>query len=102
MADTYSRQQVAVVTAVGEFDADTIGPIAGRLTGAAATHPVVVLDASALTFADSTFLNLLLQVRRQTTLRIAAPGKSFLRLLAITGTDTVLDVRPSVEDAVRP
>ncbi|MFF4324105.1 STAS domain-containing protein [Streptomyces sp. NPDC001568] len=103
MEDTYERHNaVAVVTAVGEYDADTVGPIDEQLTAAAASHPTVVLDASALTFADSSFLNLLIRVHRTTTLRIAAPQNRLRRLLEMTGADQVLDVRATLKEATRP
>ncbi|MFF3013095.1 STAS domain-containing protein [Streptomyces sp. NPDC057939] len=103
MEDTHKgHDAVAVVTATGEYDADTVGPIAEELTAAAATHRTVVLDASALTFADSSFLNLLIRVHRTTALRIAAPQSQLLRLLEITGADQVLDLHPTLDEAARP
>ncbi|WP_411104888.1 STAS domain-containing protein [Streptomyces sp. cmx-4-9] len=103
MEDTHEgRTTVAVVAAAGEYDTDTLGPIEEELAAAAATHRIVVLDASRLTFADSSFLNLLLRVHRSTALRIAAPQPQLSRLLEMTGADGVLDLRPTLEAATRP
>ncbi|MEU8776989.1 STAS domain-containing protein [Streptomyces sp. NPDC048606] len=89
-----------VVSARGELDQDTLGPLEEALASAAARHPVVVLDASAITFGDSSFLNLLLRLHHSTTLRIASPGEQLRRLFALTGADSVLSLHPSVEAAV--
>ncbi|MEU3059439.1 STAS domain-containing protein [Streptomyces subrutilus] len=101
MDETHDRKDVAVVTAVGEFDAETLGPIRAELFAAAETHRVVVLDAAALNFADSSFLNLLIQLHRATLLRIAAPPHQLSRLFEMTGADQLLDVRPTLAEAVR-
>ncbi|WP_323185408.1 STAS domain-containing protein [Kitasatospora sp. NBC_01287] len=45
-----------VIAASGEPDADTLGPLTAELEAAAASHPVVILDASGITFGDSAFL----------------------------------------------
>ncbi|WP_314246094.1 STAS domain-containing protein [Streptomyces kutzneri] len=89
-----------VVAAHGELDQDTLAPLEEALASAADQHRLVVLDAGAITFGDSSFLNLLLRLHHVTTLRIAAPGEQLRRLFALTGADTVLSLHPSVEDAV--
>ncbi|ATZ28926.1 STAS domain-containing protein [Streptomyces lavendulae] len=89
-----------VVIARGELDQDTLPPLQEALVSAADRYPLVVLDAAGVTFGDSSFLNLLLQVHHLTTLRIAAPGDRLRRLFALTGADTVLSVHPDVEHAV--
>ncbi|MFE5538445.1 STAS domain-containing protein [Streptomyces sp. NPDC056492] len=89
-----------VVAAQGELDQDTLAPLEEALAAAADRHPLVVLDASAVTFGDSSFLNLLLRAHHLTSLRIAAPAEQLSRLFALTGADTVLSVYPSVEDAL--
>jgi anti-anti-sigma factor len=96
----YERGGVWVVVASGPYDANTLGPLADALEAAVPEHRRVVLDASGITFADSTVLNLLLGIHRATTLRVAAPPPQLLRILQITGADSVLDVRETVEDAV--
>ncbi|WP_055572791.1 STAS domain-containing protein [Streptomyces prasinopilosus] len=88
-----------VVVARGEYDMNSMGPLADALQTAARKHDRVVLDASGVTFADSTFLNLLMRVHPTTSLRVAAPTSQLRRVLEITGADTVLDIRDNVEDA---
>ncbi|MFJ9721528.1 STAS domain-containing protein [Streptomyces sp. NPDC101209] len=96
----YERGGAWVVIAHGDYDLDSIGRLTQALDTAAAQHKRVVLDASGVTFADSTFLNLLLNTHRHTDLRIAAPAPQLRRILEITGADTLLDIRPTVDDAV--
>ncbi len=99
VGDGYPAGAGWVVVARGELDQDTLIPLEEALTGAAGVHPLVVLDAGAITFGDSSFLNLLLRLHRLTTLRIAAPGEQLRRLFAVTGADTVLSLHASVEAA---
>jgi anti-anti-sigma factor len=95
----YPLGGLPVFSARGELDLDTLRPLADALTEASETHSTVILDASGITFADSSFLNLLLRIHRRTELRIAAPQAQLLRLLEITGGDTVLDIRPTLDAA---
>ncbi|MER6474120.1 STAS domain-containing protein [Streptomyces collinus] len=88
-----------IIVAWGEFDAASMEPLAEALKVASTKYSKVVLDASQLTFADSTLLHLLLQVHSRTALRLAEPAPQLQRLLRLTGADSVLDVRKSVEDA---
>ncbi|MEU4034343.1 STAS domain-containing protein [Streptomyces collinus] len=95
----YEWDAAWVIVAWGEYDAATIEPLAEALKVASTKYSKVVLDASQLTFADSTLLNLLLQVHAKTALRLAEPAPQLQRVLRLTGADSVLDVRDSVEDA---
>ncbi|MET7271101.1 STAS domain-containing protein [Streptomyces flaveolus] len=88
-----------VVGARGAYDMNSITPLADVLDTAAQEHPKVVLDASGITFADSTLLNLLILTRQATDFRVAAPTQQLSRLLELTGVDTVLKVRETVEEA---
>ncbi|WP_037887450.1 STAS domain-containing protein [Streptomyces sp. NRRL S-87] len=96
------REPARVVRVRGEFDLDRLAPLEQALAQASTAARVVILDASQITFGDSSFLNLLLHVNRQTRLRILRPQSQFRRLMALTGTDAVLDVREDMEDALRP
>ncbi|MFF8431753.1 STAS domain-containing protein [Streptomyces sp. NPDC016566] len=89
-----------VIVAHGSFDMDSIPPLRKAMETAAAAYSKVIVDISGVTFADSTFLNLLLRVHRLSTLRVVGPSPQFERVLAITGADTVLDIRTTVADAV--
>lgn len=90
---------MAVVAAYGEFDLAACPPLLRALTAAAEEGPVVVLDLTEVTFADSTFLNTLLITRRLTELRLAGVSEQVLRLLEITGADQILRLFPTVADA---
>jgi anti-anti-sigma factor len=96
----YGQDGAWVIVAHGELDVNTMAPFVEALETAASKHARVVVDAAGITFADSTFLNLLLNVHRLTDMRLAAPAAQFRRVLEVTGADTVLDVRASVDDAV--
>ncbi|MFI9119774.1 STAS domain-containing protein [Streptomyces bikiniensis] len=95
----YAAHGAGVVVARGSYDMQTVASLATALDTAAEKHRKVVLDASGVTFADSAFLNLLILTHRTTDLRLAGPTPQVKRLLEITGADTVLTVRSTVEDA---
>jgi anti-anti-sigma factor len=97
----YERDGAWVVVARGTYDMSTAEPLADALHTAAVKHPRVVVDAAGVSFADSTFLNLLLEVHRHTELRLAAPPPQLLRVLELTGADGVIAIHPDVEDALR-
>ncbi|MFJ7271692.1 STAS domain-containing protein [Streptomyces sp. NPDC099050] len=94
-------QAADVVIACGDMDLDTTGSFADTLLVAVQTHPVVILDTGGVTFADSTFLNLLLRAHAATDLRVAATPHQLQRLLEMTGADTVLNLYRTVEEAAR-
>ncbi|MFD6892902.1 STAS domain-containing protein [Streptomyces sp. NPDC059957] len=100
VGDSHPAGTGCVVAARGELDQDTLAPLEEALVSAADRYPLVVLDAAAVTFGDSSFLNLLLRLHHLTALRVAAPGDQLRRLFAVTGADTVLSVHASVEDAL--
>lgn len=95
----YAIDGLWVIAAHGDLDLNSLPPLTDALTEASASHSTVVLDASGITFADSSFLNLMLRVHRSTALRVAAPQAQLLRLLEITGGDKVLDIRPTLDAA---
>jgi anti-anti-sigma factor len=94
-----SAVDIEVVVPQGELDVDNLLPLTLQLERAAQTAPAVVLDASGITFGDSSFLRVLLAVRKQTDLRIAAPRPVLERLIRIVGMDQVLAIYPTVEEA---
>ncbi|MFF9853061.1 STAS domain-containing protein [Streptomyces litmocidini] len=100
MVIRYECCGVQVVEASGDYDMDSIGPLADALKTATETHPKVILDASGVTFADSTFLNLMITTHQTGKLRVAAPSEQVRRLCAITGVDAVLQIRETVDDAI--
>ncbi|MFG3275769.1 STAS domain-containing protein [Streptomyces luteogriseus] len=88
-----------VVVARGAYDMDSIPPLSDALRAAVREHPKVVLDASGITFADSTLLNLLILTHQTGTLRVVAPSPQLQRLCEITGVDGILEMRASLDDA---
>lgn len=95
----YEWDGVWVVRARGSCDMDTITRLADALDTAAKRHAKVILDASGISFADSTLLNLLIVTHQAADFRVAAPSQQLDRLLQLTGVDTVLKVRTTVEEA---
>ncbi len=95
----YAVHGAWVVVARGDYDMHSIAPLAKALEDAAGKRPKVILDASGVTFADSTFLNLLIRVHHSGTLRLAAPSPQVRRLCEITGADAVLEIRGTVDEA---
>ncbi|GGY69669.1 STAS domain-containing protein [Streptomyces xanthochromogenes] len=59
VAAQYPHNGCHVIVARGELDLDTTPDLAAALAKAADEHDVVVIDLSAVTFADSAVLNLL-------------------------------------------
>ncbi|MFE9454406.1 STAS domain-containing protein [Streptomyces sp. NPDC006739] len=95
----YECRGAWVITAHGAYDMHSIPPLADALDAAVRKHAKVVLDASGIDFADSSFLNLLILTHQAGTLRVAAPPEQLQRLFAITGTDAVLEIRETVDEA---
>jgi anti-sigma B factor antagonist len=80
-----------VVSVAGELDVATAPALADALAAAAAAGEVIV-DLSATTFADPSTLGVLLGARAECpTMRVERrSGGAVARLLALTGTDTLL------------
>jgi anti-anti-sigma factor len=95
----YERHGAWVVVARGAYDMDSVAPLAEALDAGVRRHPKVILDASGITFADSTLLNLLILTHQAGTLRVVAPSLQLKRLCEITGVDSILQTRDSVDDA---
>ncbi|GAA2152725.1 STAS domain-containing protein [Kitasatospora kazusensis] len=92
----------------GELDIESLAAARRALTEAVARSvPVLVVDLHDVGFCDSTGLNLLLRTRTAavaagTDFRLAAPSPAVLRLLEITGADSVFSLHPSLDDALNP
>jgi len=100
LGEQYARSGAWVVTVRGDLDIDSLAGQRARLEATAAAVPVLVLDLAAVTFADSTFLNLLLMLCRATDLRLADVPDQVVRLLELIGADAVLRLYPTVPDAL--
>jgi anti-anti-sigma factor len=96
----YEVEGARVVVVHGDQDADTVAPLAAALTAAVADGTRVIVEASKLGFADSSFLNVLLSCHRHGDLRLVAPTPALRRLLDITGAGAVVRVLPTVEAAL--
>ncbi|MEW5539338.1 STAS domain-containing protein [Streptomyces cyaneofuscatus] len=89
-----------VISPRGEFDLDSLPPLKAQIDAAVAAHGGVVLDGGGITFADSSFLGLLLATHQHADLRIAAPSSTLARLFSVVGADTVLRIHPTVQHAL--
>ncbi|MGW7271642.1 STAS domain-containing protein [Streptomyces sp. NPDC054864] len=99
VVEQYTRRGSWVVVVRGDLDMDSVPSLREVMERAAAALPVLVLDASGVTFADSSALNLLLLIHQASTLRIAAAPPQMLRMLRLTGADQILNLYPSMEEA---
>jgi anti-sigma B factor antagonist len=94
--ETRTESGRVVVRVTGELDLSTAEQLAAELRTALTAPPVrLVVDASALTFVDSTGLSVLLVAERQAradggSLVLRHPSHALLRLLELTGTAAVL------------
>ncbi|MCY0943087.1 MULTISPECIES: STAS domain-containing protein [Streptomyces] len=88
-----------VVAPHGDLDADTIGTLTAEIESAAAAHRAVILDASGITFSDSSFLRLMLTTNQRVDLRIAAPSPVVARLFQLVCVEDVLRLFPTVQAA---
>nr|WP_251690853.1 STAS domain-containing protein [Streptomyces sp. CHD11] len=95
----YERDGAWVIGARGAYDIQSVTPLADALDLAVKKPRKVILDASGITFADSSLLNLLIQTHQAADLYVAGPTPQLQRLLQLTGVDTVLRVRATVEEA---
>ncbi|QKW23661.1 STAS domain-containing protein [Kitasatospora sp. NA04385] len=101
-----SHCRARVVRLDGELDRDQLPRLNRALDAAVAGRPgLLVLDLELLTFCDSSGLNAFVRTRRVLAeagadLVLTAPTAAVARLLEITGTAAVFDVRPSVHAAL--
>ncbi|MDJ0384793.1 STAS domain-containing protein [Streptomyces sp. G-G2] len=91
---------VRVVVLSGEFDVDSVEPVRGVLAAAVRDGVRVVVDISAVTFADSSLLTTLLFGRRSAPLALAGPVPSqFAELLEMSCAGPSLEIEPTREGA---
>lgn len=84
----------------GRIDADTVGPFRSAVQEALRSHPgPVAVDTAAVDFCDSQTLSLLLRLASERPLAIVAPSPHLARMIEITGTDEILPVFPTHEEA---
>jgi anti-anti-sigma factor len=98
--------RTAVVTAVGEIDLTNAEGLRDALLGALNAGALgLVVDLTATTFLDSAGVTALVRASRraaasEATLRLAVTTPAVLRVLNLVGIDRMLEVHPSVADAV--
>ncbi|MFD4574798.1 STAS domain-containing protein [Streptomyces sp. NPDC058417] len=98
---------VRVVTLHGEIDHDTAAVLRGGLLPHD-DHPGplrIIADFSAVTFMDSSGINVLVDVHQRATatrgwLRIAAAHGSILRTIELVGLDTLIPCHPTTAHAL--
>jgi anti-anti-sigma factor len=105
-----STADAVVVRASGAVDMHTAPGFDSVLRAACiAAHPsgVLVIDLGGIRFFSAAGLTLLLTTKRscheqQVALKVVATQRSVLRLLAITELETLFDIAPTVQEALRP
>ncbi|MFG2811526.1 STAS domain-containing protein [Streptomyces massasporeus] len=97
---------VRVVTLRSEIDRDVQGMLREALLGEGEAVPArIVADLSNVTFMDSSGINVFLGAHLQTTkaagwVRFAGARQAVLRVLQVTGVDTLIPCHPTVEQAL--
>lgn len=98
--------RTAVVTAVGEVDLTNAEGLRDALLSALDAGALgLVVDLTATTFLDSAGVTALSRASRrgqasEATLRLAVTAASVLRVLNLVGIDQLIEVHPSVTEAV--
>ncbi len=86
------------VVCSGDFDMDTVGLLAYACDRQAPDAEVLVLDVSGVSFADSTFLSVLVRLNQERRLRLAGLlPEQLLRLSEMTGVLAVFEIGAATE-----
>jgi anti-sigma B factor antagonist len=102
---TTTQAEPVVVMLPAEIDMSNADAVEAQLRAACAPGVTVVADLSATTFCDSSGARALLTAHRQAAagsarLRVAVPPGAVRRTLALLAFDTILQVFPSVAEAL--
>jgi anti-anti-sigma factor len=98
--------RTAVVTASGEIDITNAEGLRDMLLSALnAGAAALVVDMTSTTFLDSAGVTALVRATRRATstdatLRLAVAGPAVLRVLNLVGIDRLIEVHPSLRDAL--
>ncbi|MFB8264978.1 STAS domain-containing protein [Streptomyces sp. NPDC055955] len=103
------QERVAVITPIGDVDLHDLADVEEVFAQVLSdmSTDATLLDLSQVTFADSTFLNQLIQTHSDHTSRarplvLTGPLQSAVRrLLEITGTDTVLPLADTAHEGLQ-
>jgi anti-sigma B factor antagonist len=103
MVERTSRPEGTCVAVAGEVDVDTAPRMRRALVAGLAAGERVVLDLAAVTFMDSSGLSALLAIHQDAkaaglTFQLQRVPPAVLRLLTVTGMDSVLIVLPAPDD----
>jgi anti-sigma B factor antagonist len=110
--DCEAREEAVLVRVEGDVDSSTVDELCPRLSDAlrlAASHParLVVVDLQPVTFFGSAALNAVLECHEEgteagTSVRLVADHDHVLRPIQVTELDRVLDVYPTLTEALHP
>ncbi|WP_411120378.1 STAS domain-containing protein [Streptomyces sp. 058-1L] len=92
-------EPLPVISPRGEFDMDNVTSLGAEIETMAAAHGGVILDAGNITFADSSFLRMVLNAHQSTDLRIVAPSHRVARLFDLAGVETYLRIYSTLHTA---
>ena len=104
-----SHGDYAIVIAAGEIDLYTAPRLHSELAAviaSAAPESRIIVDMSGVEFCDSTGMNVLLSCLRQVRerggeLELAAPRPAVMKILQVTGLDSVFTIGSGAPPAVR-
>ncbi len=109
--DHQTDEDSVVVYAKGEVDSTTADQLTAHLTAAlelAATHParLLIVDLQEVSFFGSAGLNAVLDCHEQgreagTSVRLVANHGPVLQPIEVTELDQILDIYPTLSDALR-
>ena len=105
------RPEAVVLQAKGEIDSSTAGELISQLDAAlqqagAQASRLLIIDLQAVTYFGSAGLNAILDCHRKgqqagTAVRLAADNGLVVRPIEVTNLDSVLDLYPSLPDALQ-
>ncbi|OBH00690.1 anti-anti-sigma factor [Mycobacterium sp. E2699] len=108
--DHEANEDAVVVRVKGDVDSSNVDELATHLIAAlqvAATHPrrLVVIDMQAVSFFGSAALNAVLECHEEgkaagTSVRLVADHDLVLRPIQVTELDRILDISPTLADAL--
>jgi anti-sigma B factor antagonist len=106
-----ARERAVLVRAKGDVDSSTVDEMITHLGAAlnlAATHParLVIVDLQLVTFFGSAALNAVLDCHEEgkktgTSVRLVADHDHVLRPIEVTELDRILDIYPTLSDALQ-